>query len=31
MQINLNIILLVIIAIELALIYVRLGQKEEKK
>jgi hypothetical protein len=30
MQINLNIILLIIIAIELALIYVRLGQKEEK-
>jgi hypothetical protein len=30
MQVNLNIILLVIIAIELALIYVRLGQKEEK-
>jgi hypothetical protein len=31
MQVNLNIILLVIIAIELALIYVRLGQKEEEK
>jgi hypothetical protein len=30
MQIDLNIILLVVIAIELALIYIRLGQKEEK-
>jgi len=30
MQIDLNSILLVVIAIELALIYFRLGQKEEK-
>ena len=31
MQIDLSTILLVIIAIELALIYVRLGTKEEEK
>ena len=30
MQIDLNLLLLVVIAIELALIYFRLGQKEEK-
>jgi len=31
MQIDLSSILLIVIAIELALIYLRLGQKEEKK
>jgi hypothetical protein len=30
MQIDLNLILLIVIAIELALIYVRIGAKEEK-